>query len=569
MRRLLLILVLLFAAAEARTQPVAPRFVAIAFHDVADTPSDLRFEGVTTQTLVQFFDWLKGNGWAPVSLDQVQAAAGGGPPLPDKAILITFDDGLKSLYTRVFPLLRAYRYPAVAALVGSWMEDTPDGTVKYGDQNAPRSTFVSWDEAREMQASGLVEFASHTYDLHRGALANPQGNLTPAAQTWLYDPKSQTYEDDGAYRARILADLERSRAAMQAHLGRPPRAIAWPYGRYTGPGLEVAKQSGFTFALTLDSEPAYASDPFAIQRFYPTGNPTLADLVRDLSFEPARPKTIRITCLSLDALAAAGEGPAQDQALGRMIEDVRTLGTTTVVIDAAPAPPSSQSPLGPVYFPTPLRPLRLDLLSRATWQIRSRAGVDVFVRLPIEAATAAVGRDKTPELFADMLRNARADGVAVEAPPVAGEPAIPLRRDAARARRAALDLGQLPPETQLGLEAYRAAAAIDPGLRLMLMMSRAGAPPGWADIAVQPQAADVAEALALASRLKAGGWLEPESAGRIAFSLPPGPEPAVEALRQAQRRGASNFALCPGPTSLSAPGALPEAFSASTYPYRP
>ena len=88
--------------------------------------------------------------------------------LPDKAILLTFDDGYESLYTRVFPLLKAYHYPAVAALVGSWMEDEPDGTVLYGDRKVPRSNFVSWDEAREMQASGLVEFASHGYDLHRG-----------------------------------------------------------------------------------------------------------------------------------------------------------------------------------------------------------------------------------------------------------------------------------------------------------------------------------------------------------------------------------------------------------------
>ena len=73
---------------------------------------------------------------------------------------------------RAFPLLRAYHYPAVAALVGSWMEDRPGGnpqpgdravgTVQYGDKTVPRSNFISWAEAREMQASGLVEFASHS-----------------------------------------------------------------------------------------------------------------------------------------------------------------------------------------------------------------------------------------------------------------------------------------------------------------------------------------------------------------------------------------------------------------------
>ena len=65
--------------------------------------------------------------------------------------------------------------------------DTED-TVLYGDRKVPRTNFISWDEAREMQASGLVEFASHSYDLHRGVRANPQGNVTSAAKTWHVRP---------------------------------------------------------------------------------------------------------------------------------------------------------------------------------------------------------------------------------------------------------------------------------------------------------------------------------------------------------------------------------------------
>ena len=97
--------------------------------------SDLDGDAVTTRTLAQFFDWLKGTGWTAVSLDDIAAAARGTRPLPDKAILITFDDGYRSLYTRVFPLLQVYRFPIVAALVGSWMEGRPDGTVPYGDRS--------------------------------------------------------------------------------------------------------------------------------------------------------------------------------------------------------------------------------------------------------------------------------------------------------------------------------------------------------------------------------------------------------------------------------------------------
>src|SRR5215472_4050919 len=137
MRGLLYFLIFVMAAVPAQAEPPGQRFVSIAFHDIDDNPADLETDSVMTRTLVQFFDWLKGTGWTAVSLDDLSEAAQGRRKLSDKTILITFDDGYKSFYTRVFPLLKAYGYPAVLSLVGSWMEDTQDGTVLYGDKRVP------------------------------------------------------------------------------------------------------------------------------------------------------------------------------------------------------------------------------------------------------------------------------------------------------------------------------------------------------------------------------------------------------------------------------------------------
>lgn len=524
---------------------------------------------VTTKTFVQFLDWLKGTGWQAISLDDVSAAARGLRRLPDKAILLTFDDGYRSLYTRVFPLMKAYRYPAVASLVGSWMEDGADGTVLYGDKKVPRSNFISWDEAREMQASGLIEFASHSYDLHRGVRANPQGNLTPAAVTWQYDPRTRTYEDDAQHLARIRADLIHSRTMMEANLGHPPRVV-WPYGRRTELALQAAKELGFAFSMNLDPEPAFTSSLDAIPRYYPTDRPSLGDIVQGLRFEPQRPRTRRIACVTLDALAAAGSGRQQDEALGHMIEGLRALGANTVVIDAYAALPSATAPLGAVYFPTKLRPLRMDVLGRATWQIRTRAGSDVFLHLPLAASAAAVGKVNVPRLFADMLRYARPDGVVIDMPvPTALGAIVADRPENIRARRTALNPNRLDSPARLGLAAYRAAADIYPRLRLMLAMGQPAGPPDWADIALLPPSEDVGQITALASGLRAEGWLRPDVSGRVAFSLPVEPQQQVEALRQAQRQGASAFALCPQAPMLPPSAELAAAFSAATYPYRP
>jgi hypothetical protein len=211
-----------------------------------------------------------------------------------------------------------------------------------------------------------------------------------------------------------------------------------------------------------------------------------------------------------------------------------------------------------------------DVLGRATWQIRTRAGADVYLHLPLGAAAAAVGPANVPRLFGEMLRYARPDGVAIDMPvPATDGMIVADRPENIRARRAALKARRLNGPERLGLAAYRAAAAIDPRLRMMLVLGEPAGPPDWADIGLMPPSENIWQTAALAGRLRAEGWLRPDAAGRVAFTLPVEPEQQVEALRQAQRQGASAFALCPEVPALPPPPALSAAFSAASYPYRP
>ena len=565
--RALICLLLLFAAGAASAQGTGRRFVSVAFHDVVDTGEQLTTDAVTADKLVRFFDWLKGTGWTVVSLDDVLAAEQGRRPLPDKAILLTFDDGYRSLYTRVFPLLKIYRYPAVAAVVGTWMEGPPGSTVRYGDFDVPRSKFITWAEAREMQASGLVEFASHSYDLHWGARANPQGNAVPAGRTWRYDPATTRYENDDQHRGRIRADLDRSRRQIATALGRAPRALVWPFGRFSGPALEEAKKAGFAFAFTLEAEPADAGGPLALHRYFPSLAPPLGEIADNLRFDVEAPETVRVACIALDSLAALNSA-AQNTALGTMIENLRTLGANKIVIDGQAALSSPGAALGDVFFPSRLRPMRADILSRAVWQIRSRAGMEVYLRLPLQAATAAVGEAGVPTLYADMLRHAAADGIVVDAPVQPPSSASP-HKNAVRSRRSALDPKALDPASRQALAIYRAAATVDPILRLMLAVPAAVGPADWSDYVLSPATAG-ADALAQqATQLRTQGWLRPDLAGHVVLGMPTAPSAQVDGLRRAQRQGATGFALCPGMPALPPSAALAAAFSAATFPYRP
>jgi len=167
-----------FATAEEKD--TTSNLLALCYHDVRD---DVRGRGdsdamaVSTRHLAEHFEWLRVNGYTPVTLEQIDAAKTG-ESLPKNPVLLTFDDGYASFYHEIFPLLRRFNYPAVMALVGSWLDAAPGSDVVYGDgERKPREDFLTALQIREMANSGLIEFASHTYDLHRGVIGNPQQNL--------------------------------------------------------------------------------------------------------------------------------------------------------------------------------------------------------------------------------------------------------------------------------------------------------------------------------------------------------------------------------------------------------
>lgn len=228
------------------------KVLALAYHDVEDADASQAYMSVRTANLIEQLAWLKANGYQAVSVDQLLAARQGGPALPDKAVLLSFDDGYSSFYTRVLPILKAYQWPAVLAPVGVWMDTPADRPVDFGGLPVARERFVTWAQIHEIAASGLVEIAAHTDALHYGALANPQGNVQPAAVTRLYDPQQKRYESDAEYSARIGQDVARISAKIEAASGRAPRVWVWPYGAASGTALKIVGDNGYELALTLE-----------------------------------------------------------------------------------------------------------------------------------------------------------------------------------------------------------------------------------------------------------------------------------------------------------------------------
>lgn len=371
-------------------RPVAPaeqawkpdQFLALAYHDVEDDDPDQGFLSVRTDRLVDQLAWLRANGYQAVSVDQILAARQGGQPLPERAVLLSFDDGYRSFYTRVLPILKAYGWPALLAPVGVWMDTPADKPVDFGGSPEARDRFLTWDQIREISRSGLVEIAAHTDASHYGALANPQGNTEPAAAIRAYDAQTRQYETEAQFNARMGRDVAAITEKIRRVTGHAPRVWVWPYGAEGGSTLRIAGEHGYQLALTLEDGAGRLGRLMSTPRLLLSSDPALKPFANSVVGMEANP-FMRVAHVDLDYVY--DPDPAQtDRNLGELVQRILDMQINTVFLQAY-ADPEGDGLVKSVYFPNRWLPMRADLFNRAAWQLHNRANVMVYAWMPVLA----------------------------------------------------------------------------------------------------------------------------------------------------------------------------------------
>jgi peptidoglycan/xylan/chitin deacetylase (PgdA/CDA1 family) len=404
-------------------------FAVLCYHDVRDRLSERPDEyTVETQALALQFAWLRAHGYHVIDFDTVLNARRTHHRLPPRSVLLTFDDGLASVYTRVFPLLQAFHYPAIVGLVGDWLGEpgtgtgTPEGAgtgpVEYPDAALTRADFLTPAEIATLQRSGLIEFASHTEALHVGIAGNPQGNLEPAAIVRRFDAARGGYETEADYRARIRTDLERSSAGIARLTGVRPRIIVWPYGAHNHITDALAAEAGMPNGLTLElgfntPQTSLAS----LHRILVGYDFTAAALARALQ-EVSHPEPVRAVDVSLDEIY--DPDPAQQEAhLSGLLDRIARLGVNTVYLGALTRS-TADGGSAMAYFPNRHLPLRADLFNRVAWQLRTRTGVAVYAGVPLGfriGPDRPASTDAVRETYADLSLDASFQGLSLSAAP--------------------------------------------------------------------------------------------------------------------------------------------------------
>lgn len=191
---------------------------------------------VPEQAFAEQLATLGDSGWQPVDCATFLHGLTEPTVLPERAALITFDDGYRSVRELALPLLQHFGYPAVLFMP----TDFVGGTNVFDLESEPEERLCDWDDLRELLRAG-VAVQSH------GASHRAFSELTP---------------DEREH------ELERSKTLLEAELGQPVELFAYPYGDDGGIVPEALIRAGYSAAFGYGGSPVSTppAEPYRLER---------------------------------------------------------------------------------------------------------------------------------------------------------------------------------------------------------------------------------------------------------------------------------------------------------------
>lgn len=178
------------------------------------------------------------NGFTPISFQELTEYVDYDRNLPDKPMVITFDDGYTDNYSEAFPLLKKHNCKATIFAIGSSV-----GKSTYKETENPINPHFDYNMAREMNLSKLISIQSHTHDMHQAKHYEQSENVRENVMPF-------EGEDFTDYIRAVREDLITSKTFLEGQIGAPVTALAYPNGRYNAYTEAIARSLGFRVTVS-------------------------------------------------------------------------------------------------------------------------------------------------------------------------------------------------------------------------------------------------------------------------------------------------------------------------------
>jgi peptidoglycan/xylan/chitin deacetylase (PgdA/CDA1 family) len=176
--------------------------------------------------------WLRKNGYTTIGMSDLTAFVYDNQPLPDKPVMLTFDDGYWNNYVHAFPLLKKYGSKAVISIIGDhtdlWSSNFYDD-IEFGH--------LTWTQINEMLESNLVEIGNHTYSMHNNRGAR-RGSTRMNGECLL------------EFQRLFGRDVQRLQSRVIEETGHSPDSFAFPFHAVCDDAIHVLRILGFRAVFT-------------------------------------------------------------------------------------------------------------------------------------------------------------------------------------------------------------------------------------------------------------------------------------------------------------------------------
>ena len=222
-------------APKQNLNPDERKLSILMYHIISKNPTKENKFIVSEKTFEEDLQYIKNNGFTTILITDLIAFSKGEKDLPEKPILLTFDDGAYNNFLYAFPLAQKYEVKFIFSPIAKESERYS----KIKDEN-PIYAHASWKAISEMAKSGLVEVQNHTYNMH-------------SCHNSRIGCKKQSGESLQHYEAKLTEDLNKAQDLIKQHTGTRPTAFFYPFGAKSECSEKIIRSLGFKATFTCES----------------------------------------------------------------------------------------------------------------------------------------------------------------------------------------------------------------------------------------------------------------------------------------------------------------------------
>lgn len=210
----------------------------LMYHSISDHASrKFKQFTVSPKVFADHMAYLHQHRYTPMTVTQfVAARSQNGAKLPERPVVLTFDDGFADFYTEALPVLRQYGFPATLYVTTGFINGTSRWLQREGEAHR---LILTWDQLSEISANG-IECGGHSH-------SHPQlDTLAPA---------------------EAAREIVQSKMILEDHLGQCVFSFAYPFGYYTASVRHQVQEAGYRSACAVKhAMSSEMTDPFALAR---------------------------------------------------------------------------------------------------------------------------------------------------------------------------------------------------------------------------------------------------------------------------------------------------------------